>query len=151
MHRPFLRFVSQYGLPAGYVESAVEPPEQFAVTLLEYWRIFYKRKWLILSIVAAFLVLGGLRTLMPTPLYTATVRLQIDLNVAKIVEGEQCHAGRRLGYPVYANAVRAAAEPKHGRTRGLGARLGQRRRFFQTPAGSYHRQHARFLQAGPIS
>ena len=35
----------------------------------------------------AFVVLGAVRTLMETPLYTATVRLQIDRNVAKIVEG----------------------------------------------------------------
>src|SRR5262249_41127848 len=32
--------------------------------------------------------LNGVRTLMETPLYTATVRLQIDKNVAKIVEGD---------------------------------------------------------------
>ena len=35
----------------------------------------------------AFVTLGMLRTLMTTPLYTATVRLQIDQNAAKIVEG----------------------------------------------------------------
>ena len=33
------------------------------------------------------LALGALHTLMKTPLYTATVRLQIDRNVAKVVEG----------------------------------------------------------------
>jgi polysaccharide biosynthesis transport protein len=49
----------------------------------EYWRIFYKRRWLILSLALAVLVLGGLKTLMETPLYTSTVRLQIDRSGAK--------------------------------------------------------------------
>src|SRR5262249_15890826 len=50
-------------------------------------RIFNKRKWLILSLAVAFLALGAVGTLMVTPLYTATVRLQIDRNVTKVVEG----------------------------------------------------------------
>ncbi len=49
--------------------------------------ILVKRRWLILSVVAASLVLTVLITLMQTPLYTSTVRLQIDRQVAKIVEG----------------------------------------------------------------
>ena len=48
----------------------------------------YKRKWLIVSIAAAILAIGAVRTLMKVPLYTATVRLQIDRNVAKIVNTE---------------------------------------------------------------
>ena len=55
--------------------------------LREYLRILYKRKWLDRQHRrAAVLTLGAVRTLMKTPLYTATVRLQIDRNVAKIVE-----------------------------------------------------------------
>ena len=45
-----------------------------------------KRKWLILSVALVFTVLGGVRTLMKTPLYTATVRIQIEREPAKIVE-----------------------------------------------------------------
>jgi capsular exopolysaccharide synthesis family protein len=56
-------------------------------TLLEYWRIVNKRKWVVLSTLAAVFALGALRTLMTTPLYTATARLQIDRNVTKVVEG----------------------------------------------------------------
>ena len=59
----------------------------FQIDLLEYVRVLVKRRWLILSIVATALVLGVLITLMQTPLYTSTVRLQIDRSVAKIVEG----------------------------------------------------------------
>src|SRR5262249_29777512 len=46
-----------------------------------------KRKWVVLSVLVAFPAIGALASLMTTPLYTATVRLQIDRNVAKVVEG----------------------------------------------------------------
>ncbi len=59
----------------------------FAPTLREYWRILNKRKWVVLSVVAAVVALGIVSTLMMTPLYVASVRLQIDRNAAKIVEG----------------------------------------------------------------
>ena len=52
-----------------------------------YLRIFNKRKWLILSISLGVLCVGTVWTLLQTPLYTSTVRLQIDRNVSKIVEG----------------------------------------------------------------
>jgi polysaccharide biosynthesis transport protein len=59
----------------------------FVAKLLEFWWILKKRRWVILSVLLAFLAIGALLTLMTTPLYTATVRLQIDRNVAKVVEG----------------------------------------------------------------
>ena len=74
-----------YGPLGAYGGGSPDP--DFRLTLLEYWRIAAKRKWVILSILAAFLVLGTSRTLMETPLYTSTARLQIDRNVAKVVEG----------------------------------------------------------------
>jgi polysaccharide biosynthesis transport protein len=55
--------------------------------LFEYWRILKKRKSMILSVLLACVAIGVLLTLMATPLYTSTVRLQIDRNVAKVVEG----------------------------------------------------------------
>ena len=76
-----------YGPLIGYPASLAESSEPGALhLLLDCWRILNKRKWLIVSIAAAFLVIGAVRTLMQTPLYTATVRLQIDRNVAQIVE-----------------------------------------------------------------
>jgi len=59
---------------------------EFRIDVFEYLRIFIKRRWLILSMVGAALVFGALTTLMKTPLYTSTLRLQIDRSVAKIVE-----------------------------------------------------------------
>jgi polysaccharide biosynthesis transport protein len=79
-----------YGSPAGYGNgygNMGEADGGILPDLLEYWRIFNKRKWLILSIIGTFLALGVLVTLMRTPLYTSTVRMQIDRNTAKVVEG----------------------------------------------------------------
>jgi polysaccharide biosynthesis transport protein len=75
-----------YSAPGGY-GGTPDAEGGFIPDLLEYWRIVNKRKWLILSIVGACVSLGVLTTLMQTPMYTATVRLQIDRNVAKVVEG----------------------------------------------------------------
>ena len=60
--------------------------DQFDIDIREYLRIFNKRKWVIVAIAGTIVALAGLATLMMTPLYTATLRLQIDRNVAKIVE-----------------------------------------------------------------
>ena len=78
-----------YGLPAGYPSTGTETPgRSYLELILELWRIVYKRKWLILGVAAAILTIGSVRTLMKVPLYTATARLQIDRNVAKIVNTE---------------------------------------------------------------
>ena len=74
-----------YAVPVAYGETA-DAPQVFGLTLHDYLRILIKRKWLIVSIVGAAIVLGAVSTLMKTPLYTSTVRLQIDPNTAKIVQ-----------------------------------------------------------------
>src|SRR5262245_18118352 len=81
---PVLR--DPYGRFALYGGDVPEDSMQIGVLLLEYWRILYKRKWLILGVATAFVVLAALRTLMQTPFYTSTVRLQID-PPEKVVEG----------------------------------------------------------------
>ena len=78
--------LNPYGPLAGYGASPADEPGLFGLGLLDYWRIVVKRKWLILGIVAAFVLLSSVRTLMQTPLYTATVRLQIDRNVPKMLD-----------------------------------------------------------------
>ncbi|MGJ0533706.1 GumC family protein [Methylocystis sp.] len=75
-----------YGRIGAYAGNAPETHDGLGLDLREYWRILNKRKTLIASIAAAFLAIGLIWTLMQTPLYTATVRLQIERNVAKIVE-----------------------------------------------------------------
>src|SRR3984885_1345127 len=78
---PYSSAVGSYGGPAPEVGS------DFQRSALEYLRILIKRRWLIINIVAAALTFGAVTTLMKTPLYSSTVRLQIDRNVSKIVEG----------------------------------------------------------------
>lgn len=57
-----------------------------AAMLWEYWRILRKHRMQAIAIVVAVVALGMLRTLMMTPLYTATARVQIDRSVARVVE-----------------------------------------------------------------
>ena len=52
----------------------------------EYWRILKKRKWIILTALTVCLTFGTLITLMEKPLYTTSVRVQVDRSAAKIVE-----------------------------------------------------------------
>src|SRR5262245_33336019 len=75
-----------YGSLGAYGASPADAPGSLRLKLLMYWRIANKRKWVIISILGAFLALGALKTLMETPLYTTGVRLQIERNAAKIVE-----------------------------------------------------------------
>src|SRR4029079_14770638 len=76
-----------YGPLGGYGLGVDTPQDQLIPKLLEYWRILNKHKWLILCVTLAFGALTTVRTLMQTPLYSATVRLQIDRNVAQVVQG----------------------------------------------------------------
>jgi succinoglycan biosynthesis transport protein ExoP len=76
-----------YASLGGYGAASPDGEPSLGQMLLEYWRIFYKRKWLVASIALAFLMIGSVRTLMITPLYTASARLQIESNVTKVVEG----------------------------------------------------------------
>lgn len=57
--------------------------------VLEASRVLFKRRWLIISITMLAVTLGAVRTLMMTPLYTASIRLQIDRTAIKIVEAGQ--------------------------------------------------------------
>ncbi|HEX5958632.1 MAG TPA: exopolysaccharide transport family protein, partial [Hyphomicrobiaceae bacterium] len=63
-----------------------DAPGEITLLLVEFWRVLTSRKWLIVFIAAMFMAFGALATLMTTPLYVATVRLQIDRNVAKIID-----------------------------------------------------------------
>ena len=76
-----------YGQVGPYMGGPSDASPDLRLNLVEYWRILNKRKWVIVSVMGVFVVLGALQALMETPLYTATVRLQIDRNVAKVVEG----------------------------------------------------------------
>ncbi len=74
-----------------YYPIGLEAPENegndLGVMLRQYLHMVLKRKWLILSITLVFVVLGGVRALLKTPLYSATSRIQIDREPVKVIEG----------------------------------------------------------------
>ncbi len=71
----------------GYGLTPQEDGNDLASTVRQYVHMLFKRKWLILSIALVSLVLGGVRTLLKTPLYSATVRIQIEREPTKVLEG----------------------------------------------------------------
>ena len=84
---PYNSAVGSYGPGYGPGYGA-ETPSSFQLDVLEYLRIAVKHRWVIVSIVGAALAFAAVTTLMKTPLYTSTVRLQIDptSTAAKVVE-----------------------------------------------------------------
>jgi len=88
---PYTSAVGSYYGPAGYGPGygpGADAPSNFQLDVLEYLRIAVKRRWLILSIIGAALTFAAVTTLMKTPLYTSTVRLQIDptMTAAKVTD-----------------------------------------------------------------
>ena len=77
-------------LPSSYryqeSDRAGGPDADTGVDLLKILRLLNKRKWLIGGVAATFAVLGLLRAFTQTPLYTATMRLQIDRAAPKILK-----------------------------------------------------------------
>jgi capsular exopolysaccharide synthesis family protein len=69
-----------------YATSSRREGSELAVTIRQYLYMAVKRRWLISSITLVFLVLGGVQTFLVTPLYRATVRIQIEREPVKIVE-----------------------------------------------------------------
>jgi polysaccharide biosynthesis transport protein len=68
--------------PSPYYEeppfAVNQPEEEEGVNLLDYWRILVKRRWVIVSVVSMVLVISIIATWRATPIYRATVKLQID-------------------------------------------------------------------------
>jgi succinoglycan biosynthesis transport protein ExoP len=78
--------------PASDIKS-FEPPytesgSDEALNLRNYWRVFVKRKWTILIPFIIIVVIMAISTLLMTPIYRATVILQIDREAPKVVKFE---------------------------------------------------------------
>ena len=54
--------------------------------LFNYLQMIWKRRWLVSALALALSAIGTTRALMETPLYTSTVRIQIDREAARIVD-----------------------------------------------------------------
>jgi capsular exopolysaccharide synthesis family protein len=79
------RQASEYSI-TDYAVPRQNEEEGLASTIRQFTHIALKRKWLIVAFVAAFSTLGAVRTFLKTPLFMANVRVQIDRNIAKIVD-----------------------------------------------------------------
>lgn len=60
--------------------------DEDAINLREYWAIIVKRKWTVISFFLIVLIAVVTATFLMTPVYRASLTLQIERNVAKIVE-----------------------------------------------------------------
>lgn len=80
--------------PLRVVQGTGEPTDEpagddFRRMLFEALRIAVKRKWLILLCAIAAIAISVARSMTVVPMYTATVRIQIDSRPIKVLEGGQ--------------------------------------------------------------
>jgi capsular exopolysaccharide synthesis family protein len=78
--------------PDNEAERGLAPP-----ILLQYWQVVLRWKWLIAGITVAALTLGLVATLLATPQYTATSRIEISRaqkNVTNVESLESAETGR---------------------------------------------------------
>jgi len=59
-----------------------------AIDLRAIWSAVYRSRYLVGAIILACLAIGLVITFLSTPIYRATARIQIDLQAAKILEGD---------------------------------------------------------------
>lgn len=73
------------GMPLSMMDAS---RKQERPLLLQIWRMMVRWKWVILGIIAASLILGGIVTLLMTPKYTAESSIEIARQSEKIVDVE---------------------------------------------------------------
>lgn len=56
------------------------------IDLLSYWHIIFKRRWMVLGVLAIILVTSLVGTLLTTPIYRATTVLQIERQSVQVLE-----------------------------------------------------------------
>jgi capsular exopolysaccharide synthesis family protein len=81
-HGQMIRVGDGAGAPEYYQPSAhqflYEPEEDNKIHLLDYWRVVVKRRWTIFTLILAVLIVTAVATWNATPMYRATIKLQID-------------------------------------------------------------------------
>ncbi|KAF1695290.1 GumC family protein [Pseudoxanthomonas koreensis] len=65
-------------------EGQKDNPDE--IDLLAYWRMLVKRRWLVLSVVAACAAIALVMTLMATPMYRATTVVKVDSVSSQMVQ-----------------------------------------------------------------
>jgi capsular exopolysaccharide synthesis family protein len=94
----------------GEPEAVDYYPPETETHLRDYWYIVLKRRWLIFAVVTAVLGWFTVRTLMQTPMYSATTVLQIDrgkINLVQDVMIQDYWSGYTEFYPTQARVLRS--------------------------------------------
>jgi len=98
------------------VVSRVEPegldyyPPQTETHLRDYWYIVLKRRWLILAVLTTVLGWFTVRTMMQTPMFSATAVLQLDrgkINLVQDVMIQDYWSGYTEFYPTQARVLQS--------------------------------------------
>ena len=73
------------GLALGQFDDR-QDDESDKIDLFKYWRVLVKRRWLILSVLAATVAFSLVSTLTTTPMYRATATMQMQSEGSQIVQ-----------------------------------------------------------------
>ena len=87
--------------PLAQGESEEARQSLAAPMLLQYWQVVLRWKWVILGIILSSLAIGLVATLLMTPKYTATSRIEISReqkNITKVEGLDSGDAGRDLEF-----------------------------------------------------
>ena len=80
-------------LPVGAYLPQPQQAERYddddTIDLRQYWEIILKRKWTVIAFFAIVVIAVGVGTLLMTPIYRASLTVQIERNEAKIVDIQQ--------------------------------------------------------------
>lgn len=68
------------------VKPAEPAPDGDQIDLLSYWRVLVKRRWTVLGALGIVLASALVATLLTTPVYRATVSIQIDRDTTRVVD-----------------------------------------------------------------
>src|ERR1700722_14959957 len=77
---------SHENVVTAWEESQFTDPTEGAqgLKLLEYWRVIYKHKWVIVAAVAVALAIGLVATLLTPRVYTASTTIEIDRETSNV-------------------------------------------------------------------
>jgi len=65
---------------------AARADDDDVIDLREYWRVILRRRWTIFTMLAIAVVGGFLVTFLTTPIYRASLLMQIEPSAGKVVE-----------------------------------------------------------------
>ncbi|HEX8384150.1 MAG TPA: polysaccharide biosynthesis tyrosine autokinase [Sphingomonas sp.] len=121
---------ADYAPLARRIDPAGDAPDESIVS--RYYRIAFRWRWLILGSIAAALLVGVLATLLATPQFTATTRMEINREGSRIVnvEGVQPEASA-MDQEFYQTQYGVLASRTLAERVARKLRLSENRRFFE--------------------